>query len=270
MSLLWIICGAGRNVGKTTVALHLCEILPDSVYAKCGHGKAKPEKPGNFFNNIEDCISFIDAAKSSAAHVVIESNALAYSQTADLVIFIDGIEGKTKFREDIKKLRAAANIKITCDATWIDWHKAISNMVGSKAVRDDVCDLLYTQKRYLFGSQPTARSKVWFEAAGSHIFGNGLAELFEHINRSGTLRQAAKASNMSYRHAWDLIRMAERHFGKELTDRHAGGQSGGNSKLSADGLHLLNVFKQLSKQVAVFTDTKFTELYTGNKNDVCH
>ena len=139
--------------------------------------------------------------------------------------------------------------------------KALSVKIGSRAIRDAACDLLLEQKRYLFGSKPTVRSKVWFEAAGAHIFGSGLAGLLENVDRSGTLQDAARASNMSYRYAWKLIRMAENHFGRVLISRHAGGQYGGSSKLSPDGSHMLNVFKQLNEKVAVFADKKFAELY---------
>ena len=62
--------------------------------------------------------------------------------------------------------------------------------------------------------------------------------------------------------------MAEHHFGKVLINRHAGGQCGGSSKLSSDGLHMLDVFKQLNEQVAVFTDKKFAELYARGKTNV--
>ncbi|MHC4360196.1 MAG: winged helix-turn-helix domain-containing protein [Planctomycetota bacterium] len=266
MSLIWVICGAGRGVGKTTLALQLCELLPGSVYTKCGRGKAKSDKPGKFFSNLVDLESFIEVARSSIRHVVVESNALASLSRGDIIIFIDGIAGKTHFRNNTEKLRAAANIKICRNASLADWKKALSAKVSSKTICDAVYDLLLAQKRYLFGSKPTVRSKVWFEAAGAHIFGSGLAGLLENVNRSGTLRDAAKASNMSYRYAWNLIRMAENHFGKILINRHAGGRHGGSSVLSPDGLHMLDVFKQLNEEVAVFTDKKFAELYPRGKN----
>ena len=268
MNLIWVICGAGRSVGKTTVALQLCEVLPDSVFAKCGRSRVKSDKPGKFFNNLADLDSFIDATRSSDKHIVVESNALAKLAYGDIIIFIDGVEGKTHFRNDTEQLRAAANIKIYRNATLAYWKKALSAKVSSKAIRDAVYDLMLAQKRYLFGSKPTVRSKVWFESAGAHIFGSGLARLLENVNRSGTLRDAAKASNMSYRYAWNLIRMAEHHFGKVLINRHAGGQHGGSSALSPDGLHMLDVFKQLNEQVAVFTDEKFAELYAMEKANV--
>ena len=52
MSLIWTICGAGRGVGKTTLAMQLSEVLPDSTYTKCGHGKIKSDKPGKFFKKL--------------------------------------------------------------------------------------------------------------------------------------------------------------------------------------------------------------------------
>ena len=268
MSLIWIICGAGRGVGKTTLAGKLCEALPGSVYAKCGRSKAKAGKPGKFFSNLADLESFIEAKSNSNKHLIIESNTLATSCRGDITIFIDGVEGKTHFRRDIERLRAAADIRICRDTPLADWKKQLSIKLSSKAIREAVCDLLLAQKRYLFGSEPTVRSKIWFEATGAHIFGSGLARLLENVNRLGTLRDAAKSSKMSYRYAWNLIHMAEHHFGKILINRHAGGQCGGSSKLSSDGLHMLDVFKQLNEQVAVFTDKKFAELYAREKSNV--
>ena len=268
MSLIWVISGAGRSVGKTTLALQLCELLPDSVYAKCGRSIAKSDKPGSFFTNLSELESFIKASANSSRNTIVESNALAALGRGDIIIFIDGVTGKTHFRDDTKQLQAAADIKICRNAALSDWKKALSPKVSSKTNRDSICDLLLAQKRYLFGSKPSVRSKVWFEAGGAHIFGSGLARLLENVSRCGTLQHAAKASNMSYRYAWNLIRMAENHFGKTLIIRHAGGQHGGSSILSPNGFHVLKVFKQLNDQVAVFADKKFAELYAEEKSNV--
>ena len=269
MSLTWVICGAGRGVGKTTVALELCEVLPDSIYVKCGHGKIYADKPGKFFNNLTDLYSFIDSVKGRSKHIVVESNAMAKSGRGDIIIFIGGVIGKTPFRNDAEQLEAIADIKICLNTTTLSsWKKALSAKVSSSKICDSILDLLVVQKRYLFGSKPSVRSKIWFEAAGTHIFGSGLAMLLKNVYRLGTLQDAAKVSNMSYRYAWNLIRMAENHFGKVLINRHSGGQHGGGSQLSADGLHMLNVFTQLNEQVAAFTDKKFEELYAGEKADV--
>jgi molybdate transport system regulatory protein len=265
MSLIWVICGAGRGVGKTTLALRLCKVLPDSVYAKCGRSSAKTGKPGTFFENLAELESFVLASRSSSKHIIVESNALSGFGRYDIIIFIDGIVGKTNFRKDTEQLRAAADLKICSNATLTDWEKTLAGKLDSKALRKAVCDCLIAQKRYLFGSEPVVRSKVWFESAEAHVFGMGLARLFENINRLGTLQDASKAAGMSYRYAWNLIRMAERHFGKRLIERHAGGADGGSSALSADGRHMLEVFRQLNEEVAGFADERFAKLFAGEK-----
>jgi molybdate transport system regulatory protein len=262
MSIIWTICGAGRGVGKTTLAMRLCKVLSDSVYVKCGHGKPKSHKHCNFYSKVADLESFIERSENSCKHIIVESNAFAASGRGDIVIFIDGITGKTNFRKDREQLRSAADIDICRDVNVASWNKVVSDKIGPGRICDDVCNLLIEHKHYLFGSTPTVRSKIWFESDGTHIFGGGLARLIENIDLLGTLQDAARASNMSYRYAWDLIRMAESHFGKVLIYRHVGGRSGGSSELSSDGLHILKVFKQLNKQVAVFADKKFAELYT--------
>ena len=265
MSMLWIICGAGRSVGKTTLALKLCEVLPNSLYAKCGRSKAKPGKCGNFFDNLANLESFIKSKSHSNRHIVVESNTLATLCRGDITIFIDGIPGKTHLRKDTEQLRSVADIKICCDTTLTDWKKTLAAKIDCRSLRKAVCDCLLAQSRHLFGSEPVVRSKVWFESAGTHVFGCGLAHLLENINRWGTLQDAAKAADMSYRYAWNLIRTAEEHFGKTLIERHTGGVDGGGSALSVDGRHMLRVFKQLNKEVAVFADGRFLELYNKDK-----
>ena len=137
MSVIWSICGAGRGVGKTTVALRLCEVLPESIYAKCGHGRRKPGKNCNFFNNIKDTKSFINSALYKYKHIIIESNILAKLDNNDIIIFIDGIEGKTNFRKDAEQLRAVANIKISCKADMADWKEILYTKISSK----NICSL---------------------------------------------------------------------------------------------------------------------------------
>jgi len=72
MSVIWTICGAGRGVGKTTVALKLREILSESIYIKCGHGTTKSGKPGIFFNNLTELDTFIQANGNIYKHIIVE------------------------------------------------------------------------------------------------------------------------------------------------------------------------------------------------------
>ena len=123
------------------------------------------------------------------------------------------------------------------------------------------------QKQYIFGCGPRIRSKIWFELAGEHIFGAGLAGLLEKVDRYGTLQAAAKKSRMSYRYAWDLIRVAEKHLGHSLIERHAGGTDGGGSVLSCQGYQMLKGFRQINEEVSAYADSRFQEIFIGVKAD---
>jgi len=266
MGMLWVVCGAGRGVGKTTVALKLCEALPRSVYAKYGHGDRKAGKAANFFTRLSELHSFVETAR--AEHAVVECNPWAIEDRRDVAIFIDGVEGKTRFRADAGALRARSELKVCRDSSSAGWRRALRRRLSSRSLRDAVCDILAEQKRYLFGSRPTACSKVWFEMASSHVFGAGLARLLEDVENSGSLRKAARAADMSYRYAWGLVRRAENHLGCALVEKRAGGRGGGGSSLTTEGRRMVKVFRRLSEETASFADRRFRALYREESGDV--
>lgn len=263
MSMLWVISGAGRGVGKTTVAQNLCEVLPQSVYAKCGHGQRAEHKPAMFFRRIPEAIKFIEEARCRHQHIVVESNGLAHQGDAEIVIFIDGISGVTSFRDDSDQLKAAAHLVVDGSASAAAWKSVLTQKLRPKRLCEAVCRCLLLQKQFLFGSDsPSVRSKIWFETGGDHAFGNGVADLLENVARLGSLQEAAKATGMSYRYAWDLVRSVEDHLGRALLNRHVGGPDGGGSALSEQGRDLLAVFKRLRSDTAEFADRRFLELYS--------
>jgi len=263
MSMIWTICGAGRAVGKTTVALKLCDILPGSTYAKCGHGVRNAAKHENFFSSIADLEVFVEAAQATAEHIVVESNAWVAAGRADLVVFVDGVPGKTRCRKDAGALCRAAQLRVTADASRTDWRRVLKNSTCPQAQGRAVCDALAAQQRYLFGVRPGVRTKVWVQACGLRIFGSGLAQLLEQIDKTQTLQGAADATKMSYRHAWDLICSAERHWGQKLVHRRPGGAHGGVSTLSDEGRRILEMFRTLDRDVAAYADRRFLELFCG-------
>ena len=110
MSLLWVICGAGRQVGKTHLALKLCNVLPNAVYAKQGHGEKRPEKPENFFHTDEELAAFMASSRGTHDHVIVESNELARAGQGDIIIFVDGIPGVTDIRDDANLLRCNSHV----------------------------------------------------------------------------------------------------------------------------------------------------------------
>ncbi len=261
LTTIWVVCGAGRGVGKTHLAQRLCEVLPEATCAKCGRGEPKPDKPANFFTTQKQLASFIAASRPLHEHIVVESNAWACSGEGDIVIYVDAVEGETNVRSDARALRAKSHLQVAKDASAGDWQTVLADKLPDPALCEAVCAVLAEQQRYLQRPALAVRSKVWFVADDTHALGPGVARLLEGVERHGTLRQAARTAQMSYRYAWGLIKAAEKQLHRRLVLPSPGGVGGGRSTLSAHGRHLLGVFQRVSSEVADFADARFAAHY---------
>lgn len=82
--------------------------------------------------------------------------------------------------------------------------------------------------------------------AGRHFaFGPGKAELLEHIERTGSLAEAARVMEMSYMQAWKLVRSLDEAFAEPLVVSVRGGNSRGGAALSATGREVLALYRTL-------------------------
>lgn len=63
-------------------------------------------------------------------------------------------------------------------------------------------------------------------------FGPGKADLLEAIARTGSISQAAKSMNMSYRRAWQLVDTMNQCFETALVETQTGGTHGGGAAIS--------------------------------------
>ncbi len=91
--------------------------------------------------------------------------------------------------------------------------------------------------------------KLWFEIGDDYVFGEGTYALLEEIRRKKSISAASKATNMSYRHAWDLIKEVEKHLGEPVIKTQKGGKYGGSSEITSAGLSLLTSYKKLKKRM---------------------
>ena len=91
--------------------------------------------------------------------------------------------------------------------------------------------------------------KLWFEIGDKYVFGEGTYNLLDEIRRKKSITAAAKSTNMSYRHAWGLIKEIELHLGAQVVKSQKGGIHGGKSELTETGLSLLKGYKKLRKRM---------------------
>jgi molybdate transport system regulatory protein len=72
--------------------------------------------------------------------------------------------------------------------------------------------------------------KLWMvNEDGEAVFGDGIAELLEEIDKTHSMLEAAQNLKMSYRYALHRITLAEKRLDQLLVNRSRGGAKGGGS-----------------------------------------
>jgi len=90
---------------------------------------------------------------------------------------------------------------------------------------------------------------VWLQDKDrQYIFGEGPFELLKRIQEYGTLTDAAESLEMSYRHAWGIIKKIERLIGEPLIKTRKGGKAGGGgTELTEVGIKILERYSQIKR-----------------------
>jgi molybdate transport system regulatory protein len=94
-----------------------------------------------------------------------------------------------------------------------------------------------------------AKTKIWFTEDGKTVMGAGRAELLRTIDEEHSLRKACKKLEISYKHAWMMLKKMNEALGEPAVVTVRGGKSQGTfltdlgRKLLAEyetGKHLIN------------------------------
>jgi len=101
-------------------------------------------------------------------------------------------------------------------------------------------------------SKPGLRGRVWIDGPEGTFIGFGRVVLLERIMEHGSITKAAKAMDMAYRHAWDLVDSMNRQAKKPLVELATGGKGGGGAIVTDDGKKAIKVFWQFQKDLEAF------------------
>jgi len=101
---------------------------------------------------------------------------------------------------------------------------------------------------------------LWIESPDGRFLGPGPIELLERIAETGSISNAAKAMNMSYKKAWELINNLNAHTTIPVVMPQAGGEKGGGSVLTDEGHELIKYHRQLRKSFADFLQKESKKL----------
>lgn len=78
---------------------------------------------------------------------------------------------------------------------------------------------------------------------GEKFFGEGPCRVLKGIERTGSLRAAAREMDMAYTKALRLVERAEQVLGFPLTERSIGGKGGGGSRLTAEAKEFIRKYE---------------------------
>ena len=87
------------------------------------------------------------------------------------------------------------------------------------------------------------------------VFGDGLADLLEAIDKHHSMLKASEDLGMSYRYALHRVTLAEKRLGKSLVTRvHGGAKGGGSSEVTDCGRDLVKRFRNAQLELSKFLD----------------
>ena len=109
------------------------------------------------------------------------------------------------------------------------------------------------------------QGRIWIENNGETFLGFGRVVLLEKIHALGSISQAARSMEMSYKHAWDLIRSMNQQSKEPLVLTVKGGKGGGGATITEAGILAINQFRILQERLQIFLKQQSKELTLGLK-----
>ena len=106
------------------------------------------------------------------------------------------------------------------------------------------------------------KGRIWIEGRDGTFLGYGRVALLEKIKEYGSISEAAKSINMSYRHAWELIDSINRQAKLPLIESSTGGKGGGGAKLTEAGELAITAFHQLYARFMDFIEKEVENINT--------
>ena len=106
----------------------------------------------------------------------------------------------------------------------------------------------------------SARGHIWIDGPEGVFIGWGRVNLLEQIRTQGSITKAAKALEMAYRHAWDLVDSMNRQSKMPFVEVTAGGKGGGGARVTEEGEKAIRLFRQFAEDFNVFLEREQKKL----------
>ena len=100
------------------------------------------------------------------------------------------------------------------------------------------------------------KSRIWIEANGKVLLGEGRIKLLIAIDEKGSLSKAAKSMEMSYKKAWNLVDSINNSAKEPVVSKTTGGKGGGGAVLTNHGKKLINIFETINTNCWKYLDSQ--------------
>lgn len=104
----------------------------------------------------------------------------------------------------------------------------------------------------------TIKSRIWIEANGEILLGEGRVQLLKAIDETGSLTKAAKLIGMSYKKAWSLIDAVNSRAKEPVISASIGGKGGGGTQLTPYGRSLVTTFETINENCWNYLDEQIS------------
>ena len=103
------------------------------------------------------------------------------------------------------------------------------------------------------------KSRIWIEADGEILLGEGRVSLLKAIDETGSLSKGAKSLGMSYKKAWSLIDAVNSRAKTPVCNTTVGGKKGGGSQITAYGKTLIETYESINENCWEFLDEQISQ-----------
>lgn len=97
-------------------------------------------------------------------------------------------------------------------------------------------------------------------AGGQMIVGWGKILLLKHVRDTGSIAEAARRMDISYNHAWTLIRLMNDSFKEPLVEAVRGGRGKGGASITKAGEKVLGLYQEMTDDCIKVTEKSWRSL----------
>jgi molybdate transport system regulatory protein len=105
-----------------------------------------------------------------------------------------------------------------------------------------------------------ARLTIRVDFGSKQVLGPGKIRLLEAIQRTGSISQAGRSLDMSYRRAWLLVDDLNRCFRETVVTKQPGGARGGGAALTAFGMKLIKNYRSIETRATAAAKRQLRDL----------